>query len=499
MRIKFTSRWAIGALLLAFSLTLNGYHARSWQMGVVQPAYASESLTASNFYYLPTIIGGYPWQSPFGVEVSTSLAQDTVTYSRMVDLNARWVRLNNRISWRQLQPQEGGPIQWGLLAGLEVELRALQAAHVTPLIITDDYPTWAVEIKRSDGKPSSCGPLKSTKYQAFAQFMRQIVAHFKTGEFNVHNWELGNEPDVDPALVPLDSVYGCWGEIHDPYYGGEQYGEMLKVTAPVLRAEDPDVKIWMGGLLLGTPHTTDPSKGHPELFFEGVLRSGAANSFDVVPYHWYAGYQNTKIDHDLQGEQVWASLGGGTVGKARFLRSIMGRYQVSKPLSVNEIGLHCPEYSAWCKSPNGPTTGYYQAQADHLVRSFVRGLNEKISSFFWFTLDGPGWRYSSLLDNNQNPKPNYAAYRVLASQLQGTHLINTVSYGQGIEAYAFQRGAERVDVIWTVADVSIPISIPQGVLKAAFDRDGNALNLPLQGDYYTLTANFSPVYLVRLP
>ena len=35
-------------------------------------------------------------------------------------------------------------------------------------------------------------------------------------EFDVHYWELGNEPDVDPILVNSSSGFGCWGDIDDP-------------------------------------------------------------------------------------------------------------------------------------------------------------------------------------------------------------------------------------------------------------------------------------------
>jgi hypothetical protein len=52
-------------------------------------------------------------------------------------------------------------------------------------------------------------------------------------------WTLDNSP----KLVN-------WGDISDPYYGGRYYGEMLMAVAPAMRAADPQVVIWLGGLLL---------------------------------------------------------------------------------------------------------------------------------------------------------------------------------------------------------------------------------------------------------
>jgi hypothetical protein len=211
----------------------------------------SEWLAPNTF--LPLIKNRHPWMNPFGFEPIANLGQNSTLYNRAVNLQSNWVRLNGKISWRALQPVEGGAIQWGLLAGFENELRALKSASMTPVVIVDDYPHWAVEIARTDGKPTSCGPLQAGKFSAFAQSVRALVARYMTSEFNVHHWELGNEPDVDPDLVGIDSSFGCWGNIDDPTYGGRHYGEMLKVVSQAIKAQDPAAKVWVGGLLLGTP------------------------------------------------------------------------------------------------------------------------------------------------------------------------------------------------------------------------------------------------------
>jgi hypothetical protein len=268
--------------------------------------------------------------------------------------------------------------------------------------------------------------------------MRALVERYKEYEFNVHNWELGNEPDVDPDLVKPNNVFGCWGNIEDEkYYGGREYGEMIKVIGRAIKEEDPLAKVWLGGLLLSSPYNNDPRKGKPERFLRGILEVGAAPYFDILPYHWYPPYLNKAIDHDMIGKfQDW---GGGAVGKARFLREIMAEYSVEKPLALNETALMCPptvggQQIEYC---NPPSDEFYLAQANFVIRSFVRGLSENVKGFIWYTLDGPGWRHTGLLHENNQPKPVYTAYQNLIKQLLYTRYIGQPSYGSRIEAYAF--------------------------------------------------------------
>lgn len=444
---------------------------------------------------LPLVSKHYPWLSPFGFESNASLVGGQIL-TQAKDLQAEWVRLNHRISWRELQPEADDPIQWDLLTGFEAELRSLKAAGLTPIVIVDDYPRWATRNDvRNDGQPTSCGPIKADRFDDYAYFMRELVSRYKTPEFNVHNWELGNEPDVDPNLIPPDYIFGCWGDIDDPYYGGEYYGEMVKIVGQSIKEEDPQAKVWLGGLLLDTPNTTDAWKGKPERFFEGILRAGADPYFDIVPYHAYPTYEDRKTDYDLNAGP-WTEWGGNALGKAKYLREVMDVYGVEKPLFLNETGLMCPEYYYFCNPPND---AFYEMQATHIVRMFVRGLSGGVKGFIWYTLNGPGWRYTGLLDGNVEPKPVYLAYQQLNIQLRNTQYIQPVQYGEQFEAYAFSRGSEHVHVIWTVEDEPYGVGVPQHDLIGAYDLEGTPLTLRSVDDSYYLDVGFAPIYIIRKP
>lgn len=483
------------AILLAGGQHIAGQHVASAQADTTQPDSPSATIT-----YLPIVAKRYPWNNPFGVESNGRLVNGSIFLQRGSALPAAWLRMNNgRISWRALQPNEGDPIDWSKLADFEAELRAMRTAGIRPIVVVDDYPRWATDnTVRDDGQPTACGPLLPDRYDDFAVFVGELVTRYRTSEYNVHDWEMGNEPDVDPNLVTPDQVYGCWGDYDELYYNGDAYGEMLKVVTPAIRAADPTARVWIGGLLLNSPNTVDPNHiGRPELFLEGILMAGAAPHFDVVAYHGYISYWIPNVDQDTAAGRVWDSWGGIMLGKARFLREIMSRYGVDKPLFVNETGTTC----TWC-TPDQPDM--LAMQANFLARSFPRALSEDIMGFAWFTLDGPGWNYSGLLDADQNPKPVYYAYQTLISNLTLARYHGPANYGAGIEGYAFRRdiggtdGRQEIHIVWAYEDMTFfNVTVPQSEFIAAYTRDGAAIDPMAFGDDYLFTIKFEPIYIIR--
>jgi hypothetical protein len=238
--------------------------------------------------------------------------------------------------------------------------------------------------------------------------------------------------------------------------------------------------------------TTDPNLGRPELFLEGILRAGGGDYFDILAFHAYPSYDGTKQDYDLSAH-VWTELGGMITGKALFLRQIMDRYGVDKPLFLNETSLGCPPYFAACDPPEAQ---FFDVQASHVTRSFVRGLGQGIAGFVWYTLNGPGWRHTGLLEADGTPKPVFIAYEQLTYQLNNSRYLGTVDYGPGLEAYAFRRGAQIVHVVWARENAALPISVPQLDYVAAYGRDGNLLSPTAAGDMLQFQVGFEPIYII---
>ncbi len=439
-------------------------------------------------FYLPLVGRKFPWVSPFGIESTEGAISSTRVRAQAQALGTNWLRLNG-VSWRGVQPDEGGAYNWRALATFERDLLAAAEMGMTPVVVVDDNPRWSTIAE------TSCGALRAERFGDFARFMQALVQRYGGPPYNVHHWELGNEPDVDPRLVPQDAVWGCWGDIDDPFYGGEHYGEMLKVVTPAIREADPAARVLIGGLLLNTYETTDPSQGHPERFLEGILRVGAAPYFDILPYHGHASYYGVPLDYSGPSSGLWQPYGGPALGKPAFLRELMARYGVSKPLSYNEASLGCVEVYAFCQPPG---EGFYQAQADHLVRLMVRSASAGVENVIWYTLNSSGWRSSGLLDASQAPRPVFIALSTLLDRSRNADLPPpSVGYAPGVEGYRFARGDAVVDVLWSPEDAPVIVSLPLSEYKMAWTQDGAPLSPAYLGERVQITVGFSAVYIER--
>ncbi len=410
--------------------------------------------------------------------------------ARARELGMGWVRLHS-VSWEAVEPTREGGYQWGALAAFEQELLAARELGLIPMVVVGDSPSWATIYD------TSCGPIRADRFGDFANFMSALVKRYKQDPYQVHYWELGNEVDVDPDLVSRDSVFGCWGDIDDPYYGGEHYGDMLKVVTPAIRKADHKAKVLIGGLLLGSYQTTDPSQGYPEKFLEGILRAGAAPHFDMVPYHGHSSYYGRYVDHSGSGGG-WTPYGGPAFGKPAFLQEVMARYGVDKPLLFNEASLGCAaNINPECESP---PDDFYQAQADHVSRMMVRTLSAKVSGISWYALNDSNWRYSSLLDGNYTRRTAYWAYQTLINQLSDAQVPpQPFSYNvDGVEAYRFSKnGSQKVDVLWSADGTSRTVSLPQKNFVAAYDHAGNTLRPSYVNGNVQLAIGFRTIYLHR--
>jgi hypothetical protein len=452
--------------------------------GALPPVRSTAQTT--NRIYLPLV--AHVMTTPFGAEIEPAAILNPTISGHARQLGLKWIRLNYSIRWRAVQPTRGAAYDTTSLAVFERDLQAARALGLTPIVTTNDSPAWAT-INRPF--PTSCGAIRADRLADFAAFMGWLAARYRD---SVSYWEIGNEPDIDPALVRPNDVFGCWGDKSDPYYGGGRYGNMLKVVTPAIKRANPSAQVVIGGLAMLTPSTTMAGSGKPENFFEGILRSGAAKSFDVIAYHSYPPYTNQPLayDYDLDPDGVWADYGGATVGKAKFLRGVMAKYGVDKPLFLNETGLTCPQPPIGICAGVGPT--FLQAQSDYLVRMMTRLLSMRVQEITWFTLQGPGWYDSGLLDGQQQPRRVYYAYQQFIARTSSSGPPVAIhDYDRSdvyIEAYRFRKGATLIDVVWARDLGTYYLRLPPRFTKA-YSQYGAALT-PI-GPY--LAVSFSPVYI----
>lgn len=438
-------------------------------------------------------------RAPFGVEMHNGRIQNATLQQRAEEMGTAWIRFNS-LSWRDVQPEPDTPIDqwnWESMQRFEADLEQAAAMGLTPLVIVDDFPDWAtipyVNPYTNQETIAPCAALKEEYFDDYATFLREAVARYTEPPYNVRYWEMGNEVDVDPRLLSSDlqELFGCWGNIEDPYYGGEHYGEMLKVVVPHMKSVDPDAQIVIGGFLLDRANTQIVGRGKPEKFFEGVIKAGAADMIDVVSFHsypWYEMEKGREGDSDLS-DYRWSMWGGMTIGKARFLRDVMQQYDVDKPLMLTEAAL-----LFWGSTP---TEDFLQAQADHVVRVVTRAMSQGIQAHFWYTLHYSGWNSSGLLYSNHQTKPAYTAYQQLAQQVGGGNFVPEIitTYASGLEAYRFDVGTHVVDVVWSKNATNSSISLSDAAFIEAFSRDGAAIEPMRSPTRVVVPVGIEPLYI----
>lgn len=412
---------------------------------------------------------------------------DEAGWQPALALGVHWAWRWQPIDWRAVEPAEG-EYHWETLASLEEELFRAREAGVEPILSLQYAPPWAQ--KRP---PSACGPIRPDKLEAFASFVEQLIMRYgPSTPYGVRYWRIGNELDVAPDEIGPDSIFGCWGDLDDPDYGGGYYAEMLKAVYGRAKLANPLVQIMLGGLLLECdPDTTvvgetciNQRRWSSGRFLEGVLRAGGGDYFDVVDVHSYAHLE--AIPARMRSFYAWSGPAGGTglPEKVAFVRRVLSQYGYDKPILAGEIALKCDE----------PTPECYDAAAAFIPRVYAEAYDLNLLGAVYFALISD-FKYKGLLLPDFTPRPMYGAYQFLGQQLAGAQPEGPVADYAGLSGYSFIRpDGWRVQIVWATSGTDQTLPLPTGFAQA-FDKFGAPL-APVEG---TLTIGWSPIYVELQP
>jgi hypothetical protein len=439
-------------------------------LAVVFPAAvpAASQSEAKSTIYLPLVLSADPAAQPTPSSTVFGMVMGSISPERGLDdviaAGATWIRSDNNLLWREVEPVEGGDYQWNTPAiqRLEQEMILASQRNLKLILIVRGSPRWATVPYKAD-----CAPIQPSKYARFAAFLAAAVARYSKPPYNVVYWQIGNEPDA--YIFSHDSGYGCWGVKSDPYYGGRAYGEMLKVVYPAIKAANPDVQVLHGSLLLDRPYNPKTGSGLSARFLEGVFLAGAADSFDILPFNAYFWSLST---------QDW---------KTSYLRNLQAAYNVGpKPMIITEQALLC--------DPACP-----QLQAYAVGRYYTRALSYNLLGTLWYIYDADGFHHTALVEPTDvsQLRPAYWAYRQVATQLKDMDYTGPLQ-GQpsGVEGYRFVGPDRALVVLWSskAQQVVVPVAPSATVTCAAWD--GAPLPCTNATGAVTLTADLGPVYVV---
>jgi len=435
---------------------------------------------------IPIVFNGELIETIFGVEM-----YDMTVKGGLQQMNAAgitWIRHNDLRSdlptdaliWAAVENSKGAR-NWNEMSGLETQLKNAVEFDKKVILIVRSTPKWA-----SLNDQSPCGPIKPSEYAAFADFMYDAVKRYSDPKYNVKYWELYNEPDypLNTNNPPFGEPHGCWGNASDPYNNGEAYGDMLNVVYPKIKEADPEAKVLIGGLLLDCdPRPNQPdNKSLCELkkptytsqpnFLEGILLSGAGNSFDGVSFHAYDYFPYWPPWSGSFGVFLnegwgtnWNTTGPVVIKKTEFIKEVLTKYSITgKELYNTESALlHTSsiyENSGICDDP--VDTNYENTKASHIVQTYAlaKALGLKANIYF----HAKGWRCSALIDHGNQPiQPGYDSYSFTSEKLRYSTFENEIlSYGPNVKAYEFQNdgSGRKLWVIWSLDGANYPITLP---------------------------------------
>lgn len=431
----------------------------------------------------PTLPGVAVDLPPFdaGMELNVMSTRDLEV---ALQAGAHWIRVN-ALNWADIEPTEGAR-NWAAANALEQQLRLAAAWGAKTILVVRTTPAWAQAVPGI-----RCGAVKVDKLAAFAQFVYEAVLRYSAPPYQVEYWELGNEPDVDPGLVPPDNPFGCWGVASDPHYGGGIYAEMLKQASPRIRAANPNAKILVGGLLLDCDPLSPPAGKNctPSRYLEGILRNGGGEFFDGVSFHAYDYYAAPDRYSNSNWNSTSETLGPVVIAKARFLHAVLTSYGVPDKFLVNtEAGLLCGRTGAEAMCQG---TDFQRTKAAYVAMTNAAALAEGLSGSVWYSLKG--WRGTALVGPRHEPYPAYESFRQSAMRLSGAVFSRQITEYPGVWGYEFTREGQRMWLLATQDGQTRVIQLPAAP-ASVFDALGNALP-PL----VELTIGAMPVYIEWAP
>jgi len=394
--------------------------------------------------------------SIFGIELHA--ISESGGLGLLTGSDARWVR-RNALLWSDVEYLPGER-NWQNITRLETELLAAAESNLNTILIVRSTPHFARLVPGS-----ACGAVAADSFEVFADFLAEAVSRYSYPPYNVLFWEIGNEPDIDPAQMRSDSVYGCWGDQSSPYYGGEHYADMLKVVYPRIKAANPQAQVLVGGLLLDcdpvNPPETSPGSGKSKdcssgRFLEGILEAGGGGYFDAVSFHAYDYYgEGLGRYGNLNWHSVWNTTGPVLYAKVNYLHDLLSRFGLNdKPLLNTEVALICASSPGICSSQEfQQTKAYYAAQVN--ASALAAGLRANL----WYSLQG--WRDSGLVGSGNAPNMAYTAYAASIARLDGATNASALELESGLMGITYARDGISGWTVWAVDDATHFLPLPQ--------------------------------------
>lgn len=393
-----------------------------------------------------------------------ALADDSVLQA-VDETGVGFVRVG--VSWHDIEPTNVDPSQFNW-AATDALFSRLSSRNIAPLALILDCPLWACVRDN--------GPLLDNGEADAAQFMGALAARYSQAPYNVHFWELWNEPD---SAGGPNNQWG-WGMHPD------KYKLMLSWVYPAIKANDSQSVVLLGGLAYDN-FFYQGGTFNPD-FLPDLLDSGAASYIDAVAFHYYKN-----------NAHAWTNIGI----KAEEIRSVMAAHGgAGIPLVSTESGL--------TSATNFNSSEAIQAR--YLVQMMAHGAAADVRSIVWFCdrdFENPDplievFTKSGLLRLDDSRKPAFTSMQVFASEIGSGSYIRQLGPEDGVtgslEGYRFTMANDtrQVSLVWSnegAQTLTIPATQSWDLVRAVSLYGETLETSPGPDDTRTLVVDLDPVYI----
>jgi hypothetical protein len=388
------------------------------------------------------------------------------TYDQLAALGVKWARVQT--GWARCETvRDQYDFRW-----LDEVVDAIRAAGVRPWFnLGYGNPLYAPDAP--DGTAVGWAPIHGADARAgWVRFVDALAAHF--GDRVMH-WEIWNEPNGRHFWKP-----------DDPSPAG--YMNLVRLTAPVLRARIPGV------VLIGGAFARGPGSRLPTDYFQGCLELGLADQVDKISYHPYALLPEAHYASTLK---LWREM-------LDWHNPAVGLWQGENGCPSSAGGVGALSEHAWNES----------RQARWLLRRILLDLAGGVELASWFHLvdlthyqwaghtvlgrgEQPAQRtnfradYGLLRGDDYTPKPSYHAFQRLCHLFDaGTRQTDPFATLTGatpdtpaeqVYQTCFRRGPHPLCAYWLAADVHQD-SAPRTVDVSLQPGSGLSLREPVLAD-----------------
>lgn len=457
------------------------------------------------------------------------------------DSGADWARVY--IDWSYIQPldPEGGvpTYDW---SNYDNWLSQVVSESVQIIATVSNPPIWAA-VDKSDSETCT-NMIRPDKVTDFYNFLGELVNRYKLAPYNVHVWELLNEPDA------IDG-YRCSTGVSNYGEHGTEYAALLPEAYQVIKTADPFAKVIMGGIandLFYLPYDDEEyydgslAGKFNRYFTDDIMENGADENLDAVNFHYFkdfsAEWERWTVGGDgpptcgyirTQDGITYSPYGLDLVAKgSHFLNRLSTCFNVNKPLWITEVGMHGIDPNS--EYFNDELLARYNAgqtlenQAMYVFKVYARGLSLGAENITWYAIkinpiitpgDFQGLLYDSRDVGKENqPKPAFFAYQTLTQELDGYKFDESLDGPLNGEAYSFTHPCYGTKIMaWTnEVDATVPYTISEvtsvqmvyrplaeGVENVVIiDGDANDLDMTVNGSI-TVPLVLEPVIILLIP